>query len=48
MKPYELGDVQQSICGLMFDAEKSTSCGGSDSLETPTPPTTLPPLEPLE
>jgi len=47
-KPFEPQSAQQFICGLMFDAEKSTSCGGRDSMKTPTPPTTLPPLEPLE
>lgn len=48
MKPLETQSAQQFICGLMFDAEKSTSCGGSDSMKTPIPPTTLPPLEPLQ
>ena len=48
MKPLEPQNAQQFICGLMFDAEKSTSCGGSDSMKTPIPPTTLPPLEPLK
>lgn len=48
MKPLKPLNAQQFICGLMFEAEKPTSCGGSDSMKTPIPPTTLPPLEPLQ
>lgn len=48
MKPPEPQSAQRFVCGLLFDAGRSTSCGGSDSMETPVPPTTTPPMEPME
>lgn len=48
MKPLEPQSAQRFVCGLLFDAGRSTSCGGSDSMKTPIPTTTTPPMAPME
>ena len=40
--------AQRFVCGLLFNAGQSTSCGGSNVQMTPIPPTTKSPVKPLE
>ena len=48
MTPLEPKVSQRFVCGLMFDAGLSTSCGGSEAMMTPRPVTAKPPIKPLE
>lgn len=48
MNPPEPQSAQRFVCDLLFNAAQSTSCGGSDVQMTPIPPTTKPPIKPLE
>ncbi|XP_067023578.1 protocadherin Fat 4-like isoform X2 [Acropora muricata] len=47
MTPLEPKVSQRFVCGLMFDAGLSTSCGGSEAMMTPRPVTAKPPIKPL-